>query len=1708
MPVFDEVSRKQTGLLKSRWRGMLDKAVVLLSAMTWVIAVASLAHGQTISVMDGTTPASLAPGSPSTSYSASSFEHYSPFTGKVNIAVPLRHIGGRGSAGFDMYLRIADDWSVRKYPTGDSSEPFVSRPENGSTWALWLPGYGPGTVFGRESTVTINPCLGGEVTPQFSLSRLTLTKGDGSEIELRDAATDGMPYRVPDYCKTHPSSWDAGRGRKFVSRDGSALVFIADQAVLDYPPTRGSFKSNVFRVSGNLLFPDGTTYRIDNSTVSWICDRNGNRITLAYNSQNQVVSVQDQNGRTTTVNYGLSSCSSPPGTGTFYGCDQILYAGYAGSSRITEIGHSNLDSVLRSDHSPQPLPSLFPQINSNHNSDTSNFDESVVSYLHYPDINNNFLFSYNGYGEVARVSLPTGGAVEYDYGGVGSQGADGFLGSANDANPVAISRRLYQRREYANGMALSGSASYSYAIVSQTSVGRAGQTTTEAYTDANGRSLAQITHTFVGNAYDSLYYNGIVYNDWREGRELTTQWGLPILKTITYTWQQGGAVAWCNPSAGPPYTCSQSNGTGFPESNPQLVSETTLNDANQVSAVEYTYDQYQNVTGKKEYDWGSGAHGALLRETQTAYFWQSNPAYAASTFNLVRAPFIQTIYDGGGVAAAQMIWHYDERGVEEEAGIVGHDDANYGSGFNLRANVTSRYRWSNASNNYIGTQMSYDVAGNLRTVQDANGHTTTFGYGDAQGTYAQATSSRNALGQATVAAYDYDTGRLASTIDLNGVSTTYAYDDPLDRLTQVRRAAGGSGGTDSHTNLVYPTPTQVVQYRSQASDWDLRSDSFYDGFGRLVEQRSYEDSSHYIATTESYDGLGRVAARSNPSRPGDGLGYTTGYGYDGLNRLNRVQNADGAVATVDHPGFYEVTTDAAGQQSVRQYDALGRVVAVAEDPHGLNYGTFYGYDALDNLTQVRQGRTSPQVRTFVYDSLGQLTRAENPESGTTTYAYDNAGNLLQKTDARGVGIDYRYDALNRLLSKIYSDGTPGVSYAYDGGTVAYGTGRLASVSNAHSATEYLAYDAAGRLTASRQVTEGQSYDFAYSYNAADALVSETYPSGRVVTDTYDQANRVQQVAGVGEGQQTNYVTEAAYWPQGALYYFARGNGVWHAGSFNSRLQPTESYEAVENDPGRVLWIGCPNWGVNTNTAVYDFCPHAARTDDNGNLQSNTEYHGGAGYPQFLAFTQSYRYDGVNRLALVSDSGGGSRRFDYDGFGNRWVTDHSGVPLSGTTPTANVYTAANRIGGASYDAAGNQTVVNGNSLIYDAENRPTQASESAALGGGQATYRYDGDGRRVEKILPGGTTVYVYDGFGRLAAEYSNAAAAAAPCRTCYLSWDHLGSTRLVTDQDGKVVARHDYLPFGEEILANTAGRGAEWGAGSDNIAQKFTGKERDVESGLDYFGARYYGSALGRFTSPDPDNAGSDPSNPQSWNAYSYVLNSPLSNTDPNGEDTCKDGGYADVCVTDTPPDPIQTLPFPQGPPQQPPPTNPAQPGPVFNPPGGNTGNCVAGFTAAGAGVGAGVGGFVGGGAGAIGGVGAGAAGGTLVAPGVGTIGGGIAGGIAGEAAGSAGGALVGGGLGAGAGYLLGNIVCSSGGGGGGSVGGATGGGGASANDNQKADDLIRGRLKASKSYHAEYGSKTYGEIKNLAKQGDRSAQQMKKLIEQGDRLIQKLGGK
>ena len=130
----------------------------------------------------------------------------------------------------------------------------------------------------------------------------------------------------------------------------------------------------------------------------------------------------------------------------------------------------------------------------------------------------------------------------------------------------------------------------------------------------------------------------------------------------------------------------------------------------------------------------------------------------------------------------------------------------------------------------------------------------------------------------------------------------------------------------------------------------------------------------------------------------------------------------------------------------------------------------------------------------------------------------------------------------------------------------------------------------------------------------------------------------------------------------------------------------------------------------------------------------------------------------------------------------------------------------------------------------------------------------------------------------------------------WLVTDHLGTPRMIVDQTGSLagVSRHDYLPFGEELGAGVGGRTTAQGYTGDSVRQKFTQKERDNETGLDFFNARYFSSTQGRLTSPDPLYFQMMMAiDPQRFNLYAYTRNNPLKFVDPSGEKVYL-GGDAD----------------------------------------------------------------------------------------------------------------------------------------------------------------------------------------------------------------------
>jgi RHS repeat-associated protein len=951
---------------------------------------------------------------------------------------------------------------------------------------------------------------------------------------------------------------------------------------------------------------------------------------------------------------------------------------------------------------------------------------------------------------------------------------------------------------------------------------------------------------------------------------------------------------------------------------------TTLTDVtpNLVSRQTFAYDDsvpFNNRTDVYEYDFGSGAVGALIRRTHTDYLKinsVNSTDYTTTSIHIRSLPTQTQVFDAAGVEKARTTFEYDNYAtpLEPRANISGLD-----SGFTTlyvtRGNVTRTTNWILSTSTQLYSYLQYDVAGNVVKTIDARGYATTFEFADRYGTpdteaqgnsapwelggqtsFAFATKVTNAAGHISYAQFDYYLGKPVNGQDANGIVASGSYIDSLDRPTQIKRAIGT--GAENQTSISYDDVARIVTITSDLTsnnDNLLVSKVVYDGLGRSKETRQYEGGSNYIKTEQQYDALGRADKVSNPYRNLSGTAEWTMTVFDALGRVTSVTTPDSAVVGTAYSGNAVTVTDQAGKLRRSITDGLGRLIRVDEPNSSNSLGdvsspsqpTSYSYDVLDNLTGVTQG---VQTRTFVYDSLKRLTAVTNPESGTVLYGYDANGNLTSKLDANSITTTLAYDAMNRIISKSYNDSpqTPAVNFFYDAQSLpsgapsfdrGYSTGRLVAVTygSGSSAGTYRGYDQLGRVVRQYQRTDSVNYLVEATYYANSSLNTQTYPTvpgaadRRVVTYTNDPAGRLSALSSTSTSYApTASVSSIGYAAHNALNTETYGNGLIHGIDYNNRLQATQIKLGTAGSPTSVVSLGYSYGGTNNN----------------GNVLTHT-YSGGG-----LSYTQSFGYDPLNRLTTSSESGSSwSQTNGYDRYGNRWID------LGGGNQNLYFNTSNNRISGWSYDAAGNLLNDASHSYSYDAENKITDVDSLAA-------YIYDGAGQRVRKLV-GENLRFVYGIGGELIAEYSGASgsllkeyiygasgllATVEPTAvnsngTRYTTPDHLGSPRVVTNSGASVISRHDYMPFGEELGAGVGGRttGIGFPGTSDGLRQKFTSKERDIETGLDYSINRYYSPVQGRFTSTDPTLLSVNAFNPQSWNRYEYVLNNPLMYVDPLG---------------------------------------------------------------------------------------------------------------------------------------------------------------------------------------------------------------------------------
>lgn len=1369
------------------------RSLVLSSSLLLFAFAGAVAQQST----DGATPLGLSPGAPAGSYALSDFEDLNLFNGTLNFSLPLIKVAGRGEAGYPLMLRIDHKWLIHKEQSEGQPPINIYTPQPGWWTDLgWAPIYSMGRLESRQGGTrdyVINSGCG--YIRRQTLTRLTFTAPDGTEYELRDQATNGQPVNAT--CTAH------NRGTVFVTGDGTAATFVSDADIFDYQYDNPAN----YPPSGYMMLRDGTRFRIDGGKVMWMRDRNGNKLTFTYDIYQRMTSVTDSLNRQVTVSYGA-------GAGTY---DQITFKGFGGATRNIKVHFAFLSNVLRSDSTWLTTAQMFPELNGA----GGYYNPSVTSAIELPN-GKQYQFRYNTYAEMTRVVLPTGGAIEYDY----AAGLTDHPTGSGVLSGLAIKhvyRRVIERRVYPDGG--SGTSFVTRMTYSrpETSTTNAGYVTTDQY-NSSGTLLTRAIHYFHGSARTSFFKEPTEYPAWTDGREYKTEAfasnGTTLLRRVEHTFQQRAPVSWWGGGAS----------TAPPNDVRLAETVTTLADTNQVSKQTFGYDDtvpFNNRNNVKEYDYGSGAAGPLVRETRTTYLTSST--YTGTSVHLRALPTQVSIYDGGGVERARTTYEYDNYNADsnhaaltDRSGISGLDSA-FTAGYTTRGNITgtSKFLLSGGSGS-ISSYVQYDIAGNVTKIIDARGYATDLYYADCYGapngeartnsapselsglsSYAFVTSIKNSLNHWNYAQFDFYLGRPVDGEDPNGIVASGSYNDSLDRPTQVRRAAGT--GVTNQTTFSYDDTNRVI---TTSSDRDANNDNLlvnsvvFDQMGRTSEMRQYEGGTNYIATQSQYDAVGRKFKTSNPFRPwaGETPVWTT-TAFDALDRTISVTTPDNAVVSTSYSGNSTTVTDPALKKKKTVTDALERLTHVYEDPDGLNYQTSYNYDVFDSVVKVTQGT---QQRFFMYDSLKRLIRSRNPEHSTNAglaltdpitgnsawsmgYQYDANANLTQKTDARGVSATYVYDALNRNTSIDYSDSTLDVFRQYDlavnGKTRINVTWQSGSTT---SATYVDAYDALGRPTTQRQRFEtggvwSDSYQVSCTYNLAGGVTSQTYPSGRTVSYTYDSAGRTATFTGnLGDGTNRTYATGMAYSPFGGLTWaqFGTTTPLYHKSFYNIRGQLFDTRVSSVNDVwdwnrGRLILYYSSNhvWGQ-------------SGTDNNGNLRFAETWipPENATLDQADSLTEhSYSYDALNRVSSVLEShlsvANGwvwqqqfRQAYSYDRYGNRtidaaqtWGTGINNKQFTVDTATNRLGVPGGQPGVMSYDNTGNlitDTYSGFGARTFDAENRMVTATDNT---GQTSRYTYDGDGNRTRRQVASGQEQWqIYGMDGELLAEYRALSPVSAP----------------------------------------------------------------------------------------------------------------------------------------------------------------------------------------------------------------------------------------------------------------------------------------------------------------------------------------------------------
>jgi RHS repeat-associated protein len=646
---------------------------------------------------------------------------------------------------------------------------------------------------------------------------------------------------------------------------------------------------------------------------------------------------------------------------------------------------------------------------------------------------------------------------------------------------------------------------------------------------------------------------------------------------------------------------------------------------------------------------------------------------------------------------------------------------------------------------------------------------------------------------------------------------------------------------------------------------------------------------------------GRLLSNATPT------GVVTGFDYDGLGRqLGVTDPRTGRSETVYDPATGRVTEvrDAAGRRTTFGYDpATGRKI---NECNPLGKCAYFEHSPRGEV--LRTWGDVPYPIELVYDQYGRRTemrtfRAGDPGWSSSTWPGGAVGDvtqweleeatglLLAKRDAVGKAVQYTYEAGGRIKTRSWarldgsgqpltttydydpktgelvtvdhSDGTPDVSYAYDR------LGRQESITDAVG-TRSFGYDPATLDLDTETITGatpvvlthlhetsgvpgrpkgirlGSAYEVSYDYDGAGRMLSVGWNvAGQQETATYGYTPNSELLAGysTGGGQQVSYGYEPTRDLKTQVQNRFGGNVV-------------SQYDYANDDAGR-------RTSVRHSGSAF---PASAFTI--------------WGYDDRNQLTDSRRFLGTDITNQALPVTAENRAYAYDPIGNRTSSTTGNVDTAYTPNALNQYTD---VAGAAltHDDDGNLSTSAGKELLYNAENQLTQvAPVSPAAGDHRVTFAYDYMGRRVRKTVetygagwqPAYELTWVYDGWNKLqetrtqggssttkhfvwgldlsqtfgeAGGIGGLLASVETGASHLFTYDGNGNvSELLASSGGAVAAHYEYDAFGNEVRRS--------GAESSENCYRFATKYLDEETGLVYYGYRYYEPEVGRWTQRDP----------------------------------------------------------------------------------------------------------------------------------------------------------------------------------------------------------------------------------------------------------------